>query len=122
MATGPLRLKDVKKQADLNSDAITKITKFLFGNGVEGLDEITRNIQKELRELAKNFEDYKTIRRKEEDAKEQEVKDEKIWRKRFIVSTIVATTIPYALSFIVWIIYWATKLQPLLADLEKLAK
>ena len=46
-----LKLEDVKKDVDRNTLAINRITKFLFGNGEEGMDEVWRQTAKDVSEL-----------------------------------------------------------------------
>lgn len=118
MTTQDLTPRESARELKRLATAVDKVTKYLFGNGEKGMDEILRKTDETLDKLVKSFDDYKNEQISKEKSIQKQRDDNQTWIKR----TIIITAIPYILSFIVWIIYWYFKLQPLLQELEKQVK
>jgi hypothetical protein len=118
VTTEELTPKETTRELRRVSIAIDKITKHLFGNGEPGQDELIRNTSNAINRLETNFDEYKKSQDEAKKARDKAREENKTWMKR----TAIITAIPYTISFVVWIIYWATKLQPLLEELEKVSK
>jgi hypothetical protein len=115
MPTEELTPKEVSRELRRLTAEVNKITKHLFGNGEKGQDELIRNMSTAMEQIKNDFSDYKKNQITEEKERAKAREENKTWLKR----TIIVAAIPYAISFIVWLVYWRTSLQPLLESVEK---
>lgn len=114
MTTEELTPREVKQIA---AD-VRKIKNTLFGNGTPGMDELMRNLEKKVDSIRDDFATFKQDQAERKIARDKKEEDDKTWRKRFFITTAT----PYVVSFVIWIIYWFVKLQPLLEKLQEQTK
>lgn len=100
-------------------EQLSKLNKFVFGNGEIGMDEAIRRINTDIISIKKFMEEYREDRKeaiekreKSEEKERDERHEQRRWLKRSVAAPAIGAIVMLFINGVLFLTVWAFKLNP----------